>query len=290
MWQETVKKNFKHKLDKDEILVKECPYCGNSKHNLQISISKAVYHCWACDKKGKIEKFFKDQNLEFDRTGWKSSATKKESTPEKLDLTGFVSLFFSYPDHEDFLLSRGIEPDDVNRYDLMITHTGRYKGKLIIPLKEGHEFVYFVSRDMFPKGRYLNPVINKKEFLLYYLGNENSLRLYLVEGAFDAISVNKLGFSVAMLLGSSISKEQIAKIKRIGFSDVVVCLDGDLKKKAIEMHDRLTKANIKTKIVLIPGNDDPNELYVADKDYLKKLLMNPRDVTVRDKVGLILNK
>jgi DNA primase len=289
MWQDTIKRYYKHKIYRDEIILKTCPYCDNRKFNLQISTSKGIFNCWACSAKGKVEKFFKDQNLDFDKTNWQSSAPMAgKPAAEHMDFSGFRPV--EYDLHKKFLSSRGITREDIPKYNLMTTGYGRYKDKLIIPLKEGNEVVYFVSRDMFNKGRYCNPVINKKEHLLYYTGKKNSLSLYIVEGAFDAISLNKIGFSVAMLLGSSISKEQIDKIKRIGFKEVVVCLDGDLKKKALDLYKKLYNYGLQTKIVLIPGLDDPNDLYVADKDYLIKLLSNPKEITVKDQVEMVLCK
>ena len=286
MWQDEIKRQFKHRINRDEIILKTCPYCNNNKYNLQISITKGVFSCWVCSASGKIEKFFKDQNLEFDKTPWQSSAPAiMERTPEKLDFTGFWPV--EYDKHKKFFDSRCITADDIIKYNFLTTDSGRYKNKLVIPLKEGNEVKYFVSRDMFAKGKYNNPVINKKEHLLYYMGNENKMSLYIVEGAFDAISVNKLGFSVAMLLGSSISSEQLTKIKRIGFNEIIICLDGDLKKKSMALCTKIRNIGFKSRIIIFQGNEDPNDLYVADKEYLKKILSNPKELNLTDEMELL---
>jgi DNA primase len=289
MWQEEIKKNFKHKVDRNQIKLHICPYCSNNRYNLEINSVEGIYHCWVCGASGRIEKFFTDQSLNFDTTGWKPSVvTREEKDVEQMDLSLFKTV--EYKANYKFLSGRGIEADDVSRYNLLTVDQGRYKDRLIIPLKDGEKYVYFVSRDMFPRGKYLNPVIDRKNLLLYYLGEDVSVRkrLYIVEGAFDAISVNKLGFSVAMLIGSSLSDGQIKKIKRIGFSDVVVCLDGDLKKKAVDMQLNLIRDGVNAKIILIPGNDDPNDLYVADKKYLKKILERPKEVTLLERAEMAM--
>lgn len=41
-----------------------CKYCGN-KSNFSISLSKHIYHCWACDSSGRLESFVK-KNLSTD--------------------------------------------------------------------------------------------------------------------------------------------------------------------------------------------------------------------------------
>jgi DNA primase len=278
----------KFRENRDELIFKTCPFCENSKSNFQINLEKNVYNCWVCSASGRLTTLLKKNGIEIDERRWQSSNTTKEIIPEKLDFSGFTLI--DYEKHRKFLSSRGIDPEDVSRYNLFSTDYGRYKNKLIIPLMEGNNVVYFVSRDMFAKGRYNNPVINKKEHLLYYMGNENKMSLYIVEGAFDAISVNKLGFSVAMLLGSSISTEQLTKIRRIGFKEVIICLDGDLKKKATALCSKIRDLGFKSKIILFPGNEDPNDLYVADKEYLKKILEQPKDLDLTDEMELLFKK
>jgi len=288
MWQETIRKRYAHKVNKDEIILKNCPYCSNDKYNLQLNVTKEIFSCWVCGVSGRIEKFFRDQDLEFDKIGWQSSITVEKKAKELLDLSDFTPVNFEK--NRVFLVSRGLEPVDVQRYNLLTATSGKYRNKLIIPLKEGDTYAYFVSRDMFAKGKYYNPVINKKSHLLYYLGTEQKRRLYVVEGSFDAISVNKVGFSVAMLLGSSMSNEQLRKIEQIGFTEVVVCLDGDLKKKAMALYEKILGYGLHTRIVLFPGKDDPNELYLEDKEYLKKLLERPKELSASGRVAITLNK
>jgi len=286
MWQDTLKRQYKHKVNREQIILKDCPYCGGTKYNLEVHSSRGVFHCWVCDAKGTVRKFFKDQHLEFDDSDWKSSEAVVSVSKEELSLDGFVPV--DYEKNKEYLESRGLTASDIGTYNLLTATQGRYRGKLIIPLYEGGKVVYFVSRHMFFGGRYLNPVIDKKKILPYFLGSVNRLRLYIVEGAFDAISVHKLGFTVTPLLGSGISDEQVDKIKTIGFKEVVVALDGDIKDKAIAMYTRLKVAGVHTKIVFFPGNDDPNELYLADRDYLRKILTTPTEVSIKDKFELAL--
>ena len=55
MWRETLKRAFVHKVSKDEIILKVCPYCENARFNFQVSTSKEIFHCWVCGARGKIE-------------------------------------------------------------------------------------------------------------------------------------------------------------------------------------------------------------------------------------------
>ncbi len=195
-----------------------------------------------------------------------------------------------YATNQRFLSSRGIYFEDIFNYNLLTAHWGKYKGRLIIPLMENNVIRYFVSREMLDKGKYLNPLIDRKDLLLYYLGTENKMRLYIVEGAFDGISLNKLGRSVLMLLGSSISEVQLEKIEKIGFKEAVVFLDGDIPHKAVQMCKKISCFGIPTKVIMVSKDDDPNSIYVDDRQYLHKLLSTPKELTFQDTIEMALRK
>lgn len=271
----------------NELIFRVCPFCHNQKWNFQCNLDKDVYHCWPCGAKGKVTFLLKRNGITVDRTNWQSSTVvDKTVNKEQVQLDAFVSIdYFAY---KTFLHSKGLSHNDVTEYNLLTANSGRYANKLIIPLYEGTKLVYFVARDLFQKGRYYNPVVDKKSILPYYLGTKNRMRLYLCEGAFDSISCNKLGYSSTPLLGSNLSKLQIAKIKDFGFSEVVVCLDGDLKEKAIKIYQMLVLSGIKTSVVWFDVMDEPNELYSVDKEYLDALLDKPKVVSLRDRVSVLL--
>lgn len=266
----------------DQLAFHICPYCGNSKWNLEVSISLGIWHCWACDEAGRISKLFKLFNLAIpDMPEWK--ITKKEVPKELLELSKTGPIRFS--DYKRFFTAKGIEEEDISKYRFRIGTAGKHLGKLIIPLYEGSNLVYIVGRDLTIKGRYYNIAIEKVAILPYYLGEALcKYTLYLCEGAFDAICLNKLGFSAAALLGTMIFDEQIKKIKRFGFKECVVCLDGDAKSKAIKMYDQLIKSGIKASVAVIDGNEDPNDLYIANRSKLMSILTNPLQITLQDRV------
>ena len=271
-----------------ELIFHTCPECGNSKWNFQVNCSKDVFHSWCCGYSGKVTTLLKSKGIQVDTTPWQSTVpVSKPNSVSVLSFDSFKPLEFSQ--FSDFLTSRGLEETDIKRYNLMTSDTGPYKDNVIIPLYEGSTPVYFTARNTLAKGQYQQPKDHeRKKLLLYYLGTEHRFRLYIVEGPFDAIVVNKLGFSTCPLLSSGISKYQIEKIKTFGFEEVVVCLDGDIKRVAIKLYETLQKSGLNTKIVLIPGKDDPNDLYTLDKEYLQKLLEKPKKLAFNDRVQILL--
>ena len=279
----------KHYERYGELIFQTCPFCGNNRNNFQVNLDKDVYHDWACGASGRVTTLLKTRGIQVDTTPWRSSNERKAVTFGTVSFKDFTPL--DYTQFKKFLDSRGLDAEDVKKYNLMTCDKGQYKDKVIIPLYEGSVPAYFTARDPTLKGRYHQPKgINRKSLLLYYLGTEHRLRLYIVEGPFDGIILNKLGYSVCILTSSEMSEMQMDKIRKFGFEEVVVCLDGDLKKSSVSLCERLKKFGIQSKIILIPGDADPNDLYISDIEYLKALLKRPKDLDVQDKVKVILNK
>lgn len=276
-----------------ELIFQVCPHCGNRNWNFQTNLDKDVMHAWCCGYSGKVTKLLKDNGIKVDTTPWQSTAKKKVSSNSVVDFSNFEPIKFNQ--FKKFLEGRGLDERDAVKYNFMTSTSSRkdlqrYKDKIIVPLYEGSVPVYFVARDPKEKGRYYQPDnVAKNSLLFYYLGDKHRLRLYIVEGPFDGIVLNKLGYSVCMLTTSHISEEQIEKIKKFGFEEVVVTLDGDIPKVAVEVHDKLQKSGIKTKIIIFSDDADPNDLYILDQDYLRKILENPKELEFKNRVGVMLN-
>lgn len=287
MWIENIQSNFETKLRNNQILLKICPFCGNDRWNCEISIEKKIFHCWICNQKGTLYTFCKLLGLVLDEDNWKTTENKN-SYYEKDALTIDMFGYLQYKDYPKVLQAKGLCENDIKRYGIRYADKGKFKGKMIIPLYEGNKLVYALARDLTIKGNYYNFRLDKKVILPYYLGKINKYEIYLCEGVLDAISVNKLGFTSGVLLGTHITKEQIEKVKQFGFDTAIICLDGDMKAKSIKWYDELGKRGLKTKIVLFDGNEDPNDLWVRDSALLERYLIDARKVTLEDRVTCIL--
>lgn len=284
MWFDVLQKKFQHKMVRGQIVLKDCPFCGNDRYNIEISIEKKVFHCWICDNAGTVAKLFKHIDLPMEDDGFKVSDTSVPKVQDTLSLAEYHSL--SWGKARTFLKGRGLEEKDIVTYNFMTAEQGKFKDKIIVPLYEGEQLSYIIARDLTAKGRYYNVNINRSSVLPYYMGR--SSQMYLCEGTFDAISVNKLGFSSAVLLGTVLSKEQMVKLEKWGFKDVVVCLDGDALDKATKMYDNLSKAGFKASVAIFYAKDDPNEVYVRDRAELKWVLKHPILITVKDRVRMMM--
>jgi len=285
MWADTLKEQFKYRLRRDEVILKECPFCSNDNYNIEFSMSKNVFHCWVCGAKGTVYSFFKLYNLPLDDIDWQSSTPIRQERQDSLFIDGFVSI--EYDEWPRFFKKRGLIEEDIKRYNLLTGTKGRYFQTMVIPLYEGRRLVYFVARELLGF-KYKNPVIERRNIIPYFMGDTNRLELVLCEGALDAISVNKVGFTSGVLLGKFFSNEQMRRLKRFGFDKVVVALDGDAIKQAIILADRLSELGIRSRIARFNDGDDPNSLYVKSPSLLKKTINEAHEFSVREKAEIAM--
>lgn len=280
-WYDPILQNFEHKIKKDEIVLRECPDCHNQKWNCEISMTKKVGHCWACGSSYSGYWFLKKHNLPYDKELWVSSLPLNGGVIKPKDIQGLSLDAFQtidYGSFKDFLNSKGIVEQDIASYSI------RCKGKMVvIPLYEGHQLVYFIQRDTV-SGRYYNPTIPKGGALPYYVGSLGCDVVYLVEGTFDAISINKLGYTAAILLGTHMTGDQVIKLRAFGFKKVVVCLDGDVYSKALELQQTLQCDGFDSYVIKFHGKEDPNDVFLRSPMELAKLLQNFKKPTLLDKV------
>lgn len=281
MWYDPILKNFEHRIRKDEIALRTCPFCGNDKYNCEVSMPKKVYHCWACGAKGAAYWFMMKNNLPYEDEAWASSRPPERSSilgtsGQGIQLDAFQKI--DYKAFKNFLNSKGLTEEDVDTYSIMSSG-----GYVIIPLYEGKKLVYFIQRDPV-SGRYLNPTVPKGGLLPYFLGHLDLGVVYLVEGTFDAISIHKLGFTAAVLLGTHMTMDQINKLRTFGFTKVVVCLDGDVLSKALDLCQTLSIDGFDSYLVKFKGKEDPNDVYVRSPADLMNLIGAKKKPTLLDKV------
>jgi len=65
-WAREVRTRFRGFMKGDAFIIKTCPYCGNTHANLELSISKCLFHCWSCDAGGGVRTFLKQFEISFE--------------------------------------------------------------------------------------------------------------------------------------------------------------------------------------------------------------------------------
>jgi len=300
-------------LNVSEQLQVDCPRCAellghsDGKFNLEINTAKRLFRCWCCEEprfSGSLKKLIRMYGTSADYEMYKSYAgtfddydyryedDEKEYVQVKLpdEMIYFSQMEVGNLEHFEaynYLINeRKISRDIILKYRLGFCTTGKYAKRIIIPSYNNNgEINYFVGRTYDPtekKKKYDNPRSDKDRIIFNEgLVNWDSC-VYLVEGVFDMLSL----LNAIPLLGKTISTTLFFKLKEIK-PDVVVLLDPDAYKNAIELYYKLHSIYVnceeRVKMVKLPTMEDLDELKRNQGiDAVIKSLRTARGLTVDD--------
>jgi DNA primase len=267
----------------------DCPNCDNGRHkaNLEVNYKKNVFSCWSCRDtengvKGKDIRwliyrfaprdlfkeycelnpsFYDDEQREIFEVGYPES------------FKNFTEVNSKYPEYKkayQYLKDRGLSDDIILDYNLGYCDKGKYNNRIIIPSydKKG-EINYFIGRDYSGKSKikYLNHQNSKQDIIFneYYINWDMSV--FLVEGVFDHLVLD----NSIPILGKTPSNLLIHTLQKRLKGNLYIALDGDAKKTANFLGEKLNFGNLRDKIFIIdlPDNEDISSIY--QKSNYKKL-------------------
>lgn len=176
----------------------------------------------------------------------------------------------------------------LNRIGLSSDDHDIYNDRIMFPLYDvSGNVVGFSGRIYKDNGqnKYLNTketdIFKKGEMLYHYHIAREECRLkksvIVMEGFMDVIRASTIGIkNTVALMGTALTKEQIALIKRLS-NNIVLCLDGDGPgvKAATSIGEELLNQGVEVKVVMLPDNDDPDSFILKHgKDRFVSLLEN----------------
>jgi len=254
------------------------PFVDHYKPKLEINIrinSKGdnPWHCWISDEKGKtIKSLFK--KLRVSKQVWDeynsifskvSRYTERDTTIDTIQVElpkEFIPLYkkqntIQYKHALNYVLNRGITPEQIVKYNIGYCESGEYNEKIIIPsYDEVGKLNFFVGRSFYPtKFKHKNPKVSK-DIIGFDLFVNWSVPLVLCEGAFDAIAIRR---NAVPLFGKTIPSSLEKKIIDNKVSKVYICLDSDALKNSLKFAEKFMNYGIETYLVDL-GEDDPNEM------------------------------
>jgi DNA primase len=256
-----------------------CPFCHHSKPKLEIQIQtndkkENPWHCWVCGAKGKtILNLFKQAKAPSHRVQELNKLIipgKKQiesqdliSLPKEfIPLYNFHSLdsitTIESKHASLFLKRRGLNEDDILKYNIGFCPSGSFDHRIIIPSYDDKgKLNYFISRTYLPDDpqKYKNPPINKNIIGFEYYVNWNA-PIILVEGIFDALTIKR---NVIPLLGKDISEQLMKKIVGSQVQKIYIALDNDALKEAIKHCEKLLSYGKEVYLVEL-GGKDANEI------------------------------
>ena len=261
----------------NEYLV-QCPVCGDGDHNhCYINIEKKVFFCHRNGCKGPLSKILK-QDIDLEPT---RKVIQRDI--EEIDFSQFPKVTgengFNDKMALAYLNGRGLDRDDINYYDIRYAPSGSFFGRVLIPIYENRRLVCFVGRGflqfiepkyLFPKKRQTLLTISESIFGFDKVFTTPKKRVFLTEGVFDAMAVDKkLGGLGLALMTKHMSNGQLYKLVSLP-SDVSfwVLLDSDAQQEGIRIAGTLKAWGRKSMFVPLQ-NGDPDS---ADREQLAEAL------------------
>ena len=188
----------------------------------------------------------------------------------------------------EYVKSRGLAENDLILYEINYCISGQYNGRILFPVRDKGEIVYFQSRTIrqdlvesktIPKS--LNPPFDGKEQVVYGLENvvtywhlnqtpKEDKIIIVTEGPFDAVCC--IGCST---FGSSMSDTQLNKILSVGASEIILAYDMDMAgvKATIKMVNKFHN-KIPFRVAIYETNDVGDLAKELDRKTLRDKIIN----------------
>jgi DNA primase len=258
----------------------KCPFCTHHKNKLEINAvtnekNENPWHCWVCEAKGKTVKSllkmmkvsaskFTELNMIVTPTGTRYIANNIEHIELPKE---FIPLSNPFPTVvEDriaqieskhafkFLRSRGLNNEDVIKYNIGFCKDGPYKDRVIIPsYDENGAINYFIAR-AYKDGiqKYKNPPTDAKSAIGLELYINWDAPIILIEGMFDALTVKR---NVIPLFGKIIHEKLMKKLVSSSVNRIYIALDPDAIKNALKYAEELMTYGKDIYLVELDGKD-----------------------------------
>jgi DNA primase len=236
-----------------------CVLCGDSKKSknkrrwhMEYNNGQPFYHCFNCERSGSFLELYSELK------GISISDAKKELF--KFDSQHLVQLLsprkkekivkeIEYENH-DYVLEDCIGVDDVPDgviqaqyqkelfsfieerkipldFKLFVAYKGEYKDRIIIPIYEDGNIVYFQARALQETSygqKYKNPTLQKGNIILNKENFDRTKYIIVTEGLFDAAQLETQGTSC---LGASVNDTFLASLLPLTDIGVIIALDND---------------------------------------------------------------
>lgn len=278
--------------DGDELVLRECLFCGKSE-KMYVNLGKLKFNCYSshCGASGNLMALIMaiegcSYSAAVEIIGRLASGIAKARPTSELaamfkamiegardpqvDLSvplppGYRPCYdpetgtYSLPAY--LTKTRNIEPKVARRWRMGYCATGRYAGRVIIPVScQG--MTSFVARATFPgaQQKYLNPGTLQAHFLMGYDRLDPGEPVCAMEGAFDAIRWSEWGHQSVAYFGSHLRDPQVDLLRRLDPVELILVPDPDAYDKVLQKAVDLVSLFRRVSIVSIPAGKDPDTI------------------------------
>lgn len=295
----------KVKIRGDNVMF-NCPYHGERNPSCGISATKEIGNCFACGQRFNLVQLVSHckgisflEAIEFLNSHFYRDFRNVSNTnlklygeeivqDETLSMTALAPFNSGNVVHS-YLLNRGFSEKDFIRFNfgwdtlkkrITIPFFDEYgnllgfSGRAVMDESDmGYESIYGTEAKYFIYDHFNA----KKYFYPLNLFRPIDNTIIVVEGLLDAAWLHKNGYENALsIVSAEISKEQIKKIKLLGASKIILCLDDDVAgHKGCERLYKFLKNDFTFKQVTLPnGKKDVQECTKEELDLMFSNLVN----------------
>ena len=271
------------KLRKQDEYMYWSPFISHHKPKLQINITTGKWHCWVSNVGGhNLFQLFKKvgaSNEHFSELGelvddvprYKKT---KDTSKEVVQLPKEYKPLWNGGDsivkrHAlSYLYKRGINDQDILKYDIGYCDFGLYSNRIIIPSYDSDgKLNFFVGRDFYNgKMKYRNSPTSKDiiGFDLFINWDEP---IILCEGVFDAMAFRR---NAIPLFGKTVMDTLMKKIIEFRVKTIYLGLDNDAIEDAVKITETFINNGIEVRMMNFKEKDPSetgfsNLLYLIDR-------------------------
>jgi predicted RNA-binding Zn-ribbon protein involved in translation (DUF1610 family) len=256
---------FRGKDDGDEITLAVCPFCNNSKWNMQLNKAKAVFHCWACGEGGSVRSFLRRFGVSFEDEDVKGGPEPRRADPGAVALPESEPILQAAARSESaarslaYLHFRDMSNKEIEEWGVKFgTGSGPWSGWTLFPFYGLGGLEYFQGLNHRLAKKYMGPDGGKDRFCPRRRSETGMI--VLVEGLFDGLAAwRRTRHDVMVLFGKFAGERQMAGLKAANYERVYVCLDGDAPKEGAALAEKLRAAGCRPWLVELDPDLDPDE-------------------------------
>jgi len=271
-------KGLEHRLQSGQVVLKSCPFCGDTKSHFYMDQEEGAFFCHKCQERGNLvtlQKHLGDYRGPDHGGGSRSrpkqagevrqafSETKNFKTPDEKEATTCHERLLNDQEATSYITAtRGISIEAINHFKIGLK-IGKDGGRwLSIPHCAGGKLVNVKYRSLPPAKKTFRRIEGCKSILFNMDALEGQEEVYLCEGELDAVTLWDQGIKnvVATTTGAGgLDPEWIDQLSKV--MKIYVCYDPDEagQKGAREAARRLGYDRCFN--VLLPEGQDVNDLF-----------------------------
>jgi DNA primase len=251
---------------------KQNNYVPDGKYNFEVSTTKELCKCWKCGYGGTIDsiikrnsksvdyEFYKDLLFSNNMSNLKNRYKNNDEEDDDIITLQLPDEYIPFSKMDDFdpkhiqaydylRLDRRISNDLIEKFNIGFCTYGKFRNRIIIPSYDSFGAInYFIARS-FVIGQipYKNPQADKTSIIFNEYNINWDFTLYLVEGAFELLTVP---YNTTPILGKKISYNLFKKILEYR-PNIITILDPDALVESYQIFENLYDCGFENKIKFV---------------------------------------